>query len=199
MSYAFDPVAIRERRNRLRNPPNAVPDYGIQMRNGWPVDPPKPAPAPKPAPVDAAPSDPVRRPLRIWPIVDDADLQAEIEQEAAKRVRIVLIQRIVARYYGISFADLLSWRRTANVVRPRQVAMYLAKTLTLRSLPAISRGFGGRDHTTVLHAVRKTEARIAADEGVAREVEQIRQEILECCTGWGAPRAGGAIRTDESI
>ena len=74
-----------------------------------------------------------------------------------KRVKIEDIQRAVARHYNVSRADMLSSRRTANVVRPRQIAMYLAKTLTLRSLPEIGRRFGGRDHTTVLHAVRKIE------------------------------------------
>ena len=78
-----------------------------------------------------------------------------IRPQEPKRVKIEDIQRIVARQYNVSRADLLSSRRTANVVRPRQVAMYLAKTLTLRSLPEIGRRFGGRDHTTVLHAVRK--------------------------------------------
>ncbi len=78
-----------------------------------------------------------------------------IRLQDPKRVRIEDIQRTVARQYNVSRADLLSARRTANVVRPRQIAMYLAKTLTLRSLPEIGRRFGGRDHTTVLHAVRK--------------------------------------------
>ena len=78
-----------------------------------------------------------------------------IRPQEPKRVKIEDIQRVVARQYNVSRADLLSSRRTANVVRPRQVAMYLAKTLTLRSLPEIGRRFGGRDHTTVLHAVRK--------------------------------------------
>jgi len=68
---------------------------------------------------------------------------------------VTRIQEVVARQYGVSRFDLLSSRRTANIVRPRQVAMYLCKTLTLRSLPEIGRRFGGRDHTTVLHAVRK--------------------------------------------
>ena len=72
-----------------------------------------------------------------------------------KRVRIEDIQRVVARQYNVSRSDLLCSRRTANIVRPRQVAMYLAKILTLRSLPEIGRRFGGRDHTTVLYAVRK--------------------------------------------
>ena len=77
-----------------------------------------------------------------------------IRPQEPKRVKIEDIQRVVARQYNVSRSDLLSSRRTANVVRPRQVAMYLAKTLTLRSLPEIGRRFGGRDHTTVLHAVR---------------------------------------------
>ena len=80
-----------------------------------------------------------------------------IRPQEPKRVKIEDIQRVVARQYNVSRSDLLSSRRTANVVRPRQVAMYLAKTLTLRSLPEIGRRFGGRDHTTVLHAVRKIE------------------------------------------
>src|SRR5690606_14521056 len=70
-----------------------------------------------------------------------------------KRVRIEDIQRIVARHYNVSKTELLSNRRTRTIVKPRQVAMYLAKVMTPRSLPEIGRRFGGRDHTTVLHAV----------------------------------------------
>ena len=65
------------------------------------------------------------------------------------------IKRIVAEYYKIKVADLLSKRRNRSVARPRQVAMALAKELTNHSLPEIGDGFGGRDHTTVLHACRK--------------------------------------------
>ena len=74
-----------------------------------------------------------------------------------KRVRIEDIQRIVARHYNVSKTELLSNRRTRTIVKPRQVAMYLSKVMTPRSLPEIGRRFGGRDHTTVLHAVRKIE------------------------------------------
>ena len=70
-------------------------------------------------------------------------------------------------------------RRTANVVRPRQVAMYLAKTLTLRSLPEIGRRFGGRDHTTVLHAVRKIEALVSKDIALSEEVESLKRQLQE--------------------
>ena len=89
------------------------------------------------------------------------------------------IQRVVARQYNVSRADLLSSRRTANVVRPRQVAMYLAKTLTLRSLPEIGRRFGGRDHTTVLHAVRKIENLVTTDTALAEEIELLKRQLQE--------------------
>jgi len=96
-----------------------------------------------------------------------------------KRVRIEDIQRIVARQYNVSRADLLSSRRTANVVRPRQVAMYLAKVLTLRSLPEIGRRFGGRDHTTVLHAVRKIEALSGNDNALSEEIESLKRQLQD--------------------
>lgn len=74
-----------------------------------------------------------------------------------KQVSIDNIQRTVAEYYKIKVADLLSKRRTRSVTRPRQMAMALAKELTNHSLPEIGDAFGGRDHTTVLHACRKIE------------------------------------------
>jgi chromosomal replication initiator protein len=102
-----------------------------------------------------------------------------IRPQEPKRVKIEEIQRIVARQYNVSRADLLSSRRTANVVRPRQVAMYLAKTLTLRSLPEIGRRFGGRDHTTVLHAVRKIENLVNSDTALAEEIELLKRQLQE--------------------
>jgi chromosomal replication initiator protein len=102
-----------------------------------------------------------------------------IRPQEPKRVKIEDIQRVVARQYNVSRADLLSSRRTANVVRPRQVAMYLAKTLTLRSLPEIGRRFGGRDHTTVLHAVRKIENLVNNDTALAEEIELLKRQLQE--------------------
>ena len=96
-----------------------------------------------------------------------------------KRVRIEDIQRVVARQYNVSRADLLSSRRTANVVRPRQVAMYLAKILTLRSLPEIGRRFGGRYDTTVLHAVRKIETLAGNDSALADEIETLKRLLQD--------------------
>jgi chromosomal replication initiator protein len=102
-----------------------------------------------------------------------------IRPQDPKRVKIEDIQRVVARQYNVSRSDLLSSRRTANVVRPRQVAMYLAKTLTLRSLPEIGRRFGGRDHTTVLHAVRKIEGLVGNDAALAEEIESLKRQLQE--------------------
>jgi chromosomal replication initiator protein len=102
-----------------------------------------------------------------------------IRPQEPKRIKIEEIQRIVARQYNVSRADLLSSRRTANVVRPRQVAMYLAKLLTLRSLPEIGRRFGGRDHTTVLHAVRKIENLVSNDTALAEEIEILKRQLQD--------------------
>ncbi len=119
-----------------------------------------------------------------------------IRPQDPKRVRIEDIQRIVARQYNVSRMDILSERRTAGVMRPRQVAMYLAKTLTQRSLPEIGRHFGDRDHTTVLYAVRKIEWLIGIrngeppphvrydhdtpiDHALAAEIEALKREVCE--------------------
>jgi chromosomal replication initiator protein len=96
-----------------------------------------------------------------------------------KRVKIEDIQKLVASHYSISRPDILSSRRTATVVRPRQIAMYLSKVLTLRSLPEIGRRFGGRDHTTVLHAVRKIETLAKSDGALSEEIELLKRMLTE--------------------
>ncbi len=96
-----------------------------------------------------------------------------------RKVLIEEIQRMVAKHYNSSRADLLSSRRTRNVVLPRQVAMYLSKALTPRSLPEIGRRFGGRDHTTVLHAVRKIEDLVKSDRQLAQDVEHLKRLLLD--------------------
>ncbi|MCY0093129.1 chromosomal replication initiator protein DnaA [Hoeflea ulvae] len=96
-----------------------------------------------------------------------------------KRVRIEDIQRVVSRHYNVSRQELVSDRRTRVIVKPRQIAMYLAKTMTPRSFPEIGRRFGGRDHTTVLHAVRKIEGLITADTKLGHEIELLKRLIIE--------------------
>ena len=94
-----------------------------------------------------------------------------------RRITIDEIQRKVAEHYNLRMADMHSARRARNVARPRQVAMYLSKQLTARSLPEIGRKFGGRDHTTVMHAVRKVEELIEEDAQIAQDVDVIRRAL----------------------
>jgi chromosomal replication initiator protein len=109
----------------------------------------------------------------------DEILSHLVRQGEPKRVRVEDIQRIVARHFNVPRSDLLSNRRTRTIVRPRQVAMYLAKTLTPRSLPEIGRRFGGRDHTTVLHAVRKIEGEQSKDPKLSQELEILKRLIQD--------------------
>ncbi len=94
-----------------------------------------------------------------------------------RRVTIDEIQKRVAEHYNIRLADMHSARRARAVARPRQVAMYLCKQLTPRSLPEIGRKFGGRDHTTVMHAVRKIEELRANDRTLAEDIELLRRML----------------------
>jgi chromosomal replication initiator protein len=107
------------------------------------------------------------------------DLAQEILQDLLRayerRVTIEEIQRRVAEHYGIRIADMHSARRARAVARPRQVAMYLAKQLTPRSLPEIGRKFGGRDHTTVMYAIRKIEDLRTTEPHMSDDIETLRR------------------------
>ncbi len=94
-----------------------------------------------------------------------------------RHVTIEEIQRRVAEHYNMRLADMTSDRRARAVARPRQVAMFLSKSLTQRSLPDIGRKFGGRDHTTVMHAVRKIEELRQSDSSFAEDVELLRRML----------------------
>ena len=94
-----------------------------------------------------------------------------------RRVTIEEIQKKVAEHYNIRLSDMSSPRRARNVARPRQVAMYLAKQLTTRSLPEIGRRFGGRDHTTVMHAVSRVAELMQQDSAFAEDVELLRRML----------------------
>ena len=109
----------------------------------------------------------------------EAAIRDLVRTREPKRVKIEDIQKLVANHYNVSRADILSSRRTAVVVRPRQIAMYLSKALTLRSLPEIGRRFGGRDHTTVLHAVRKIEALSGKEAALAEELELLKRLLQD--------------------
>ena len=96
---------------------------------------------------------------------------------AEKRVTVDDIQKAVAEHYSLRQADLLSERRNRAIARPRQAAMWLAKQLTTRSLPDIGRRFGGRDHTTVIHAVRRIEELKAADPVLTQDLETLTRKL----------------------
>ncbi len=102
---------------------------------------------------------------------------ADILRASERKVTIDEIIRKVADHYTLRISDLLSARRARSVARPRQVAMYLSKTLTTRSLPDIGRRFGGRDHTTVIHAIRKIEELRVTDAQIAEDVELLRRML----------------------
>jgi len=96
-----------------------------------------------------------------------------------RRVRIDDILRTVSKHYGVNRGDLLSGRRNRSIVRPRQIGMYLAKLLTSRSLPEIGRRFGNRDHTTVLHAIRKIEQLMNDDTQLREEIELLKRLLRD--------------------
>lgn len=101
----------------------------------------------------------------------------ELSIVSERRVTVDVIQKAVAERFGVKVADILSKRRTKTVVKPRHVAMYLAKTMTTRSLPDIGRRFGNRDHSTVIHAVNKITEMIESGDPVKDEIESLSQEI----------------------
>ncbi|MEN0087763.1 MAG: chromosomal replication initiator protein DnaA [Pseudomonadota bacterium] len=116
---------------------------------------------------------------QMQPQLIDRILGNLVRHGEQKRVMIEDIQRVVSKHFGVSRQDLLSNRRTRVIVRPRQIAMFLSKNLTPRSLPEIGRHFGGRDHTTVLHAVRKVEELSNSEPKFAQELELLTRLIQE--------------------
>ncbi|MEZ5826343.1 MAG: chromosomal replication initiator protein DnaA [Geminicoccaceae bacterium] len=105
------------------------------------------------------------------------DVLRDLLRSHERRVTIEEIQRAVVEHFGIRMADMSSSRRARAVARPRQVAMYLAKQLTPRSLPEIGKKFGNRDHTTVMHAIRQIEKLCQEDRSLLDDVEQLKRRL----------------------
>jgi chromosomal replication initiator protein len=105
------------------------------------------------------------------------DVLHDLIRASDRRITIEEIQKKVAEHYNIKLVEMSSARRSRTVARPRQVAMYLAKQLTSRSLPEIGRKFGGRDHTTVMHAVKKVDELREIDQNFAEDVELLRRML----------------------
>ncbi len=102
------------------------------------------------------------------------DLMRGIEP---KRVKVEDIIRVISKHFGVSKNDILSQRRHRSIVWPRQIGMFLAKAMTARSLPEIGRRFGGRDHTTVLHAIRKIDGELKTNSRLRAEIEDLKKML----------------------
>ncbi|MFD1510128.1 chromosomal replication initiator protein DnaA [Lacimonas salitolerans] len=105
------------------------------------------------------------------------DCLADILRASERKITIEEIQRRVAEHFNIRLSDLVGPKRVRNFARPRQVAMYLCKQLTSRSLPEIGRRFGGRDHTTVMHGVKRIEELRVQDGQIAEDIEMLRRTL----------------------
>ncbi|MGB1684227.1 MAG: chromosomal replication initiator protein DnaA [Candidatus Puniceispirillaceae bacterium] len=103
-----------------------------------------------------------------------ADLLADLLRASSRQISVDVIQKRVAAHYGVRVSEMFSARRARNIARPRQIAMYLAKNLTSLSYPEIGRQFGGRDHTTVMHAVKTIENLMKGDAQLSEDVELIK-------------------------
>ncbi len=105
------------------------------------------------------------------------DCLADVLRASERKITVEEIQRRVSEYYNIRLSDIIGPKRLRSYARPRQVAMYLAKQLTSRSLPEIGRRFGGRDHTTVMHGVKRIEELKLTDGQIAEDVEMLRRAL----------------------
>jgi chromosomal replication initiator protein len=105
------------------------------------------------------------------------DCLADILRASDRKLTIEEIQRKVAEHYNIRLSDMIGPKRVRTIARPRQIAMYLAKQLTPRSLPEIGRRFGGRDHTTIMHGVRKIEELMSTDSQLNDDLQMLRRQL----------------------
>lgn len=150
--------------HRLMNPANAVPDTPIDLK--------------RPAPIEHLHA--MRDPLAEYGPRDPLDLifGPRVFWGVPKRITIERIQHAVMDYYNVPMIDFMSARRPAYLVRPRHVAMYLAKTLTTRSYPEIGRRFGDRDHTTVMNAVKQMETKRVRDPVLDKDIKTLTAQLL---------------------
>jgi len=105
------------------------------------------------------------------------DCLADVLRSSERKVTVEEIQRKTSEHYNIRLSDMIGPKRLRSYARPRQVAMYLCKQLTSRSLPEIGRRFGGRDHTTVMHGVRRIEELRVADGQIAEDIDLLRRAL----------------------
>jgi hypothetical protein len=167
-------AARRERERKIaaharQDFPISCPSASVRSQQAGAL---RPSPSPQAVQAWTERQKKIHAPFKTWFWIVD-----EINPSPPPRLSIEEIQTAVARHCKVAHPDLISARRTADVVRPRQIAMFLAKDLTPNSLPVIGRKFGGRDHTTVLHAVRKIEALRRRDTNLAGDLDAIRRAL----------------------
>jgi chromosomal replication initiator protein len=105
------------------------------------------------------------------------DCLKDVLRSSERKITVEEIQRKVSEHYNIRLSDMIGPKRLRSYARPRQVAMYLCKQMTSRSLPEIGRRFGGRDHTTVMHGVRRIEELKLSDGQIAEDIELLRRAL----------------------
>jgi len=105
------------------------------------------------------------------------DLLQDLLRASDRRTTIDQIQKKVAEHFNVKMSDMHSARRSRTIARPRQIAMFLAKNLTTRSLPEIGRKFGGRDHTTVIHAIKKVKELVKNDSSLSEDIEILTRSL----------------------
>jgi chromosomal replication initiator protein len=115
---------------------------------------------------------------KILTISDCKNILKDVFNQA-KIITVDKIQNTVANFFNIPLAEMLSQRRSRPLARPRQIAMYLAKKMTTRSLPEIGRRFANRDHTTVIHAVKTITKISEKDDEMKKNIEHLREQLLE--------------------
>lgn len=182
----FDPIAhARAVKARLWNPPNARQSTELDIASGSDLRRRRAAELKQRDEAKRAEAD-FRRQIAIDDLIREALAEHIKIKNIAHRVLVEddipppKVDRIIdaaADEFGISGIDIRSQRRTADVVLPRQIAMYLAKLLTFKSLPEIGRRLGNRDHTTILHGIRRAEAWIAENPEIRAKVAAIRKKL----------------------
>ena len=168
----------RDVRRRLMMPPNAVIDRGIDLRRQVVVPIRQAEPVVQDVPFTRPNPNEVFGPVTLTD--DDIAFGPVVHPRDPLAVRTDIIIKAVCRYFGISRRELMSRRRTAPLVRPRQIGMWLTKTLTLRSYPSIARAWGRGDHTTALYAVNKIESLRAEDS----DLDQLLRDLSAACIAY---------------
>ena len=102
----------------------------------------------------------------------------DMVKETVKTISVEMVQKEVVEFFNVSLHELKNKSRHKNIVVPRQIAMYLSRKLTGHSLPEIGAAFGGKDHTTILHAVKKVEEVLLKDEQIRKIVETLQNSLL---------------------